>query len=66
MFLILAFGRQRHVYLCVTENRYSTEQVPEQPYLHKEVVSGKKQKQKDKKQNKTKKKKKMNEWLWSS
>lgn len=49
------------MYLCVTENRYSTEQVPEQPYLHKEVVSGKKQKQKDKKQNKTKKKKKMNE-----
>lgn len=36
---------------------YSTEQVPERSYLHREVVSGKK----DKKQNKTKKKEEENE-----
>lgn len=62
MFLVLASGRQ----MCTSvlqKTDYSTEQVPEQPYLHREVVSGKK----DKEQNKTKKKKKkMNEWLWSS
>lgn len=47
--------------MCISvlwKTDYSTEQVPGQPDLHREVVSGKKQKQKDRKQNKTTKKEK--------